>query len=312
MKKSRVIIPALAMIAFAVAASVTGAVAWFTASRTANFSAGSYAVVKTNSDLQYKVKARYGCTVDTEGTTVSFGGKLTDGSFDHKDNMIYTPNASGTGLDSTRGETALADMSDTTMKRGETNDATPLPIYTAVAFDIDFTVTFGAVDADIGLFIDNTAGKTNFAVSNGADAVTATGFRMAFVPNGTAPTNSVTRATVLADLQTAANCKYIAGTTDTTISGTSYVAGEKDLIDSTFNDALPTETTERATAQGRQDYIGMFKFAASTQVTLKYTVVCWFEGTDPNIKNQALAANYQEVVANLYFAAVNLKASSGS
>lgn len=310
MKKSRVIIPALAMIAFAVAASVTGAVAWFTASRTATVGAGSYAVVKTNSDLQYKVKARYGATVNAAGDAVTFDGILTDGSFSHKNNNIYTPNASGTGLDATRGETALASMSDATMKRGETSDSTPLPIYTAVAFDIDFTVTFGAVDADIGLYLDNTAGKTSFTVDDEATPVTATGFRMAIVPNGTAPTNSVTRATVLADLQTAANCKYIAGTTDTTIAGTSYVAAENDLIDSAYNAALPTEETARGTATSRPDYLGMFKFTASSQVTLKYTVVCWFEGTDPNIKNQANSANYQKVVASLSFAAVNLKADS--
>ena len=52
MKKSRIIIPALAMIAFSVAASIAGTVAWFTASRTAQINAGTYAVVKTSAELK--------------------------------------------------------------------------------------------------------------------------------------------------------------------------------------------------------------------------------------------------------------------
>ena len=51
MKKTRIIAPALAIIAFSTAASIAGSVAWFTASRQVTINAGSYAVVKTNSDL---------------------------------------------------------------------------------------------------------------------------------------------------------------------------------------------------------------------------------------------------------------------
>ena len=51
MKKSKVIIPALALMAFSVAASITGTVAWFTANRVATVTAGSFAVVNTTTDL---------------------------------------------------------------------------------------------------------------------------------------------------------------------------------------------------------------------------------------------------------------------
>lgn len=51
MKKSRIIFPALAMLTLSVAASVTGTVAWFTASRTANMSLSNLAAINTAGDL---------------------------------------------------------------------------------------------------------------------------------------------------------------------------------------------------------------------------------------------------------------------
>ena len=51
MKKSRIIVPALAMLTLSVAASVTGTVAWFTASRTANMQLNNLAALNTSGDL---------------------------------------------------------------------------------------------------------------------------------------------------------------------------------------------------------------------------------------------------------------------
>ena len=45
MKKSRIIVPALAMLTLSVAASVTGTVAWFSASRTKTLTANNLAVL---------------------------------------------------------------------------------------------------------------------------------------------------------------------------------------------------------------------------------------------------------------------------
>ena len=46
MKKSKIIVPALAIITLSTAASITGTVAWFTANRTASVTVGDMAVVK--------------------------------------------------------------------------------------------------------------------------------------------------------------------------------------------------------------------------------------------------------------------------
>ena len=311
MKKSKIIIPALALIAFSTIASVAGSVAWFTANRTATINAGSYAVVKTNANLE--VALSNGIGTSTSGTTVTFNGLLTDGSVNHSTQKVYTPDANGTALAaSPRGEIdlngsyplaggeTLADL----LERGETNDSTPVKIYTAATFDITFTIKFGSAAGDFGLYLDNTAGKSNFAVDGGATAVTATGFRMAFLPKAVS-TNG--RATVFADLQSSAHCNYVASTSN--VAGTSSVSSSNDLIDSGYNAALPGADTARATAIARPDYLGYFAFSANQPVNLSYTVVAWFEGTDPNVVNQDVVTNYQTVISTLCFEAVALKAA---
>lgn len=329
MKKSRIIIPALAMIAFSVAASITGAVAWFTASRTAQINAGTYAVVKTSANLD--VELAPGAHTTVSGSTVSVGGVLTDGSFDHVNKKVYTPAADGKSLLSdTNGPIAISVTGDTytdssdALLRGTTS--TSDNIYTAVTFDLTFTVSFGSVSGDIGLYLDNTVGKSNFAVSPTAAAKTAQGFRMAFVPIGTNATAGYTR--VFADLQEE-NETYPAPTTENPSAtanrrAISYIGGEAPatafsqggleyasnvLIDANYDDELPTSSTARATAIARPDCLGVFTFNSGSQVTLSYRVVCWFEGTDPEIVNRDLASEYQSVVATLDFEAIDLAAA---
>ena len=57
MKKSKIIVPALALIAFSTAASITGTVAWFTASRSATMSLGTYTVASVAKGLSYSLGA---------------------------------------------------------------------------------------------------------------------------------------------------------------------------------------------------------------------------------------------------------------
>ena len=81
MKKSKIIIPAAAILALSVGASVTGTVAWFTAARTASFTGNNLAVVNAAGDLKVTLKAVTGCKVSTEGTSVDLT-YLRDASFD--------------------------------------------------------------------------------------------------------------------------------------------------------------------------------------------------------------------------------------
>ena len=297
MKKSKVIVPALAMIGLSSVASITGSVAWFTANRTANIDAGTYAVVKTGANLECVVSAGIGTSATDSGSThtITTAGKLTDGSFNHKTKNIYTPNATGNAIAT---ETALASATDENMKRGTDASDSDKVIYTAITWNVSFSVTFGVVNKDVALLLD--VPNSSFAVDGGAAATTAQGFRMAFVPGAT-PTGSTQRATVYADLQTFENAKYVASTTN--FNGTSYVANDYDLIDSAYTTAVP-DTISSADTLTRPDCIGTFKFAASTKVTLPYTVVCWFEGTDPEIDDEA--TTFQSVIANLQFKAIDI------
>ena len=78
------------------------------------------------------------------------------------------------------------------------------------------------------------------------------------------------------------------------------------VIDSSDNGALPADKTAAATARARNDYLGTFVYKANEIVSLTYTVVCWFEGTDPEIVNRANKNDYQSVTATLEFDAINL------
>lgn len=62
MKKSKIIIPAAAILALSVGASVTGTVAWFTASRTQTVSATNLAAVNAAGDLKVTVSAGHATT----------------------------------------------------------------------------------------------------------------------------------------------------------------------------------------------------------------------------------------------------------
>ena len=306
MKKSKIIIPALAMIAFSVAAAATGTVAWFTANRTASLDAGTYAVVKTTSNLSVTLSDGVGAARSggTSNEIIVVDGKLTDGSFNHLTGDIFEPNSEGSAIANTYN---LSDQNlATELVRGETGGQDSVNIYTAVTFGMTFKVKFGAASNDIGLFLDleviSNAAKSYFQVAGTPEpeAVTATGFRMAFYATNGGSTK------VFADLQESAECAHMTSTSD--MDGVAYQSG---LIDIDTAAAIPTTST-LADYTGYAGYLGTFANSAkdeNNEVTLSYTVVCWFEGTDPNIVNQDDDEDYQSVSAHLEFAAKDLPAA---
>ena len=300
MKKTRIIVPGMAVIAFSTAAAIAGSVAWFTASRTVTINAGSYAVVKTTSNLDITLSAGVGTSLGSTENTIEFNGLLTDGSFNHLNGKVMTPNASGTGIAK---ETLLtANNLESELTRVEDLDGKV--VYTAATFEIEFSMNFGAGwenASDVGLYLDCTAEKSAFSVDGDAAALTATGFRMAFY---SIDTNAETR--VFAGLQSFNSCKYVASSTAADFAGTAYT---DELIDSSYDTALPTSETTRANAIARPDYLGVFE-PDEDAVVLTFTVVCWFEGTDPNIVDQPNATDYQKVLTNLVFEAVDLNAAA--
>ena len=102
MKKSKIIVPALAVLLLSTAASVTGTVAWFTASRTYRLTAGDFAVVNTKDNLECVLEGLYGTTADNEQKKITTKADyvLTDASLDHTDAKIPVtePNADGVAV----------------------------------------------------------------------------------------------------------------------------------------------------------------------------------------------------------------------
>ena len=317
MKKSRIIIPALAMIAFSVAASITGTVAWFTANRTASIDAGTYAVVKTSSNLTCSIAQGVGTSVSADTASshiISVDGKLTDGSFDHVNEVIVEPDLTGTkvGNKVALSGTEPKATGEAALLRGQTSDASPLNIYTAVTWDLTFTIQFGSAAGDIGLFMN--LATTTFTPSSetigATNQDTAKGFRMAFIPKGSTSTDGV--AHVVAGLQTTAN--YIDGTAADGAALASEIENYSGvtLITDTELDASATLEDEYAASatSTMKNYFGKFTFAANSSVNLQFKVVCWFEGTDPNIVNgdDTHITIFRDVTSHLEFSAISLTA----
>ena len=326
MKKTTVLIPGLALIAFSTVASIAGSVAWFTANRQTNINAGSYAVVNTTANLKHSVAAGVATSVaSADATVVSVvdGNKLSDGSFDHIDHMIYQPNAQGDGFDATNPEvdaTGAVNTIEPLLRRADLGSSKY--VYTAITFTLNFTIDFTSKAGDYALFLNtyNTASegsnKSRFETAENTDTgegsestvdTTAKGFRLGFY---SASTNANKR--VFAGLQTSSNCHYVGdndGATDAydfaNSSGT-WKNYSGDLVDSAYEEQLPTTSVARATAIARPDCLGYFAYQQNTSVTLSYTVVAWFEGTDPEIVNRDSLTEYQTVAAKLYFEAVPL------
>ena len=306
MKKSKIIVPAIAMIAFSTAASIAGSVAWFTASRQVDINAGSYTVVKTTTNLTTKLTGGIGTSASGNVVSVPTTTLLTDASFNYDTQKIFAPNADGTAIDDEK-TVNLSEATPSNLKREELT--TGETVFSAVTWDIEFTLGFGATAGNYGLYLDEA--HSSF-VGTGSDNYTAKGFRIALVPNDptgyTMPSGSARTKTVYAGLQTFAKSSYVADKNNFT--GTAYDADANVLVYQGYatGNALPDDGTAASTATDRADYMGTFGFIASTSVKLCYKAVCWFEGTDENVVNQDDPTKYQSVQANLRFVAIKLGA----
>ena len=311
MKKSKIIVPALAVIAFSTVASITGTVAWFTANSSVTVNAGSYTVATATSGLTYSLSGGVGTQVTGSGQSAAIAVKenckLTDASFDHSAKKIFEPNSDGSALKNTAG-TALDDATEANMKRAEDGSTN---IYSVFTWNITFKVAFKSTGNNMALYLDTTADHSAFSTTG---TTTALGFRMAFVGQ----TSGYTSTKVFADLQDDDLCTYVTSSSNFQ-NGIPYDSSSHVLIDKDYAEALPNNDVNVTTgsslpvnlagAQARNDYLGYFAFAADTEVSLSYKVVCWFEGTDPNIVTSSTVSTiFDTVTATLTFAAVNLKA----
>lgn len=87
MKKSKIIIPAAAILALSVGASVTGTVAWFTASNRATVTANDLAVINAQGALTATNTAISGCSIESSGNVKL--NYLQDASYNYESDKTY-------------------------------------------------------------------------------------------------------------------------------------------------------------------------------------------------------------------------------
>lgn len=142
MKKSKILIPAFAVLALSVGASVTGTVAWFTAAKTANVTMSNVAAINVAGNLGVTLGSEVngGAIVSGQAATLT---PLLDASFDGTDRYVST---TATDVDGkTINITGLRKLATTeykktlTVKKGETTES--VDAYFLNQFNMTFTTS---------------------------------------------------------------------------------------------------------------------------------------------------------------------------
>lgn len=250
---------------------------------------------RTNGDLTCMVEAGLGTEINDDEIESIANHQLSDASFDHRYDMIISPDNTGRYVGK---RIELENASD------YLNDENSVVRYSddgfvsmsVMTFKLTFALDFGVSDCNYGLYFD--ASKANIKKTNDA-AIDATdtihGFRMAFVGDSV---DSSTR--VWADQQRSSYCKHVSAelVRGAALNGTEY--DDFYLMDSEYNEGIPNISLDATVAESQPNFLGEFKFVPNTTSQLTYTVVCWFEGTDPTITNFN-SENMNSIVANLNF-----------
>ena len=254
LKKSAVVIPALARIAVTAAASVSGTVAWFTANRAVSATAGTFTAYDDNGSLAITAAAGKGTTVVTNSNNVSVLGVLTDASFDFAN--VWTDVRDDDG----EVPTAFKQVTDASYKTGSTNKEGK-EVYYAVDWTYTITLTSKTKD-NVDLFFDLSSTFTGRAAGD-----TSNGFRIAMV----------------AGEKEESKQKLVWG-----VDGVKTHVSAVDNAQSEFDANEYTQTVSDyskradggAGASKTKEYLGTFT-PTSTSITI--TCTAWYEGTDPAV-----------------------------
>ena len=157
MKKSKIIIPALAMLVMSTAATVTGTVAWFTMNTTAS-AEGMVVAAKTNGSLIVKENVKGQLDGNGDPKTASLpgaGDKATKVVFDSTPHAFY-PSTHDLSIGTATGLRKVTNGMDVNFETGTAKGATPLT-YGAVATTegADYFFDYGLFVAGDGLEMQN-------------------------------------------------------------------------------------------------------------------------------------------------------------
>lgn len=300
MKKSKILIPAFAVLALSVGASVTGTVAWFTANRTQSFSS-SFGVVDSEGalDITLTGNLRTGTSVETaKPTTVKVDGKLTHGSYNAlKDasGSLYVANLNGhedekgdlkyevdsyTDLHNIASN-AVGEAGESSTPNWQAGASAEGNIWYGVSWTAELSIVNSAIAGDNFLLLD--LNKTT-ASGNG---VANNGFRIAIMGD-----LGKDDALVLGrdGIKT-----HVTGTNkDNTASFTRF-----EQFNSTYTRVV--DGTSKATIENDKGYIATFAKGSTGKSRISLTFVAWYEGTDEAVTSGDNMKSIEDISANLVF-----------
>ena len=285
MKKSKVIIPALGVLVLSTAASITGTVAWFTASRDATVSVGEFAVVSTDGNLAATLTAGVGTAVS--GTTVSPKQvsskpiKLGDASFNPATHQLWNNKGNSTSSFVTVGNTTSHSTADSGSHAWMYSSG---KVYHAVSWKVTLTYTWGEDFTTLNIFFNydtaDTEHNSTMTGSKQTDAESATdktyeGYRIALICGS--------REIVYAGLKNSSAASEVKTVTGASATGaTSSVADTVVYKDSTLTRAEDGDANQTS----RADYLGQITHTTDAESnSVDIWCVAWYEGTDPKVVN---------------------------
>ena len=310
LKKSAVVIPALARIAVTAAASVSGTVAWFTANRSVTVKGSNFNAVAQDGDLSIELgNVLVGVVADGNSVKMADKTSLTDASYDPESSKLYTK-ILGEDENNKTVVTGYEDLGSATETGGvggtqsnhkwsyvNGSDPNQTTVYYGVSWTWKFTYVFKSDANDMGLFFnikDSTIGITNKDSDedrknrNGTEYKNSgyqvgKGFRLARQAEQDTDNKNENQTIVWAP-QGGEN-SHVTGTAiankEAFDTGIFHTVGETNA--STATDLA----TDYKTKNSNNGYCFLGRLT-SKAATISVKCTAWFEGTDDNVVNEAL------------------------
>lgn len=282
MNKSKILIPAFAVLALSVGASVTGTVAWFTANRSQSFST-AFSVVDGEGALKIKLSNNANAGTKMNGEAVEVDGVLTHGSYDAKatkDGSLYFANLHNDGntgenvgdkyvIDSYSSLGAIPEESSTGIegqkkwlagtKLVDAKDTES--VWYGVSWTATFSVEASSITGTNHLFLD--IGKSTIGKADKANL----GLRVAVMGEN--------KLYVLGANSAEGADKHVTGTDKNNVGnfGNDYFS---------FGSEQTKGIDDAASYENIKGYIGKFPTTGEDK-NIKLTFVAWFEGEDSNV-----------------------------
>lgn len=293
MKKSRIILPAVALLTISTVAAASSTVAWFSATREITINTNEVGVYNPESNLEIVltgVKEAGSKVKDNDPKIIDLPSYLRDGSVDLGSGKVYKKDLVATNT--------YNEVTNFTSESALINDQETV-IYRATSWTMTFSMKDATPDSyAIFLNISNLATSfTHKAVSEKAEENVYKSLRLGLKYDGgfvvVAPFYDETNDNSLAYV----NGTSSTGTYDKAIIANSAKIGTSEITTDTLNGAGYKDTNA---------YVGTI--AGGKDQSLKVTAYLWFEGMDKNCVNGLESVLNTKVNAALSFYSVRVLA----